>query len=469
MLKTIKLKAIAAIAIFSVMAILALLFFTPLQGSCCSLGTTGTRASPRLGPLNNEEQRWAAIAWQYFQNNTQPNTGLVNAQDNYPTTSLWQIGDTLVAMTAAKQLQLIEAKEFDQRLTKILTTLGTLPLTPSGVPNLRYDTQKGSLSDEKRQPNPSGWSTQDLARLLLGLNMVVNYAPEYRSFVDRIILRWNFCPIMTPDGQLLNANVQAGKWQKIPESDIGYGGYSASIFGLWGFQPTQTAQLPFKRAIISAIPIDFSAQDPRTSGVPVVVESTPYLLDGLEFNWQVPSSLGLASSPQQPRAEAMYLVQELRWQQQKILTARASYTRTSAPWLVHNSIFANGYAWNTLADDGTYRSDLALLSTKAIFGLWVLWDTPFTDALMTLGRWHHDEKRGWFEGRDEKSGGHNRAFSLSTNAMVLEALFYKSNHGFLIRHAATESYLDAYLKEQTNWPQHCLPQEGGSLRKNQTD
>ncbi len=91
------------------------------------------------------------------------------------------------------------------------------------------------------------------------------------------------------------------------------------------------------------------------------------------------------------RAQRLYQAQETRWRREKILTARAQYSRSTAPWEVYDSLFANGYAWNTLADDGRYAPELALLSTRAIFGLWALWDTRYTDALMQLGRLHQDE------------------------------------------------------------------------------
>ena len=110
------------------------------------------------------------------------------------------------------------------------------------------------------------------------------------------------------------------------------------------------------------------------------------------------------------RAQRLYQAQETRWRREKILTARAQYSRSTAPWEVYDSLFANGYAWNTLADDGRYAPELALLSTRAIFGLWALWDTRYTDALH-LGRLHQDEKRGWFEGRYEANGGYNATFT----------------------------------------------------------
>lgn len=461
MLKTLKFWTYT-IAV-AVMVVLIVTRIAPVQSGWHYFINGGLNYPGRLGPLNEEELRWAKVAWRYFQNNTQPVTGLVNAQDNYPTTSLWQIGDTLVALTAARQLGLVKPQEFDQRLSKILATLSNLPLTPPGVPNLLYDAAKGTPITPDHQPYPTGWAVRDISRLMLGLRMVASYSPEYASFIDRIILRWNFCPIVTPDGQLQNARAEQKQWRKQVESDVGFGSYSASVFELWGFQPAPIEEAPFKNAIINRIPIAFSAEDPRVSGVPVVVESTPYLLDGLEFSWKLPAPTGATVSLQYQRAQAIYQVQESRWQRDKLLTARADFARTEAPWLVHGSIFANGYPWNTLADDGTYRPDLALLSTRAIFGLWVLWDTPFTDALMQLGRWHNDEQRGWFEGRYENGGGHNRAFSLTTNAMVLESLFYKSNYGALIRKSPETGYLDAQMKDVFNRPNHCLPQERARL------
>ncbi|XEH61169.1 DUF3131 domain-containing protein [Edwardsiella tarda] len=101
------------------------------------------------------------------------------------------------------------------------------------------------------------------------------------------------------------------------------------------------------------------------------------------------------------------------------------------------------------------------MATRAVFGLWVLWDSPYTDALMRLGRFPYDEQRGWYEGRFENNAQYNPALTLTTNAMVLEALLYKVNNGPLIpRLPAAKGYLDSLLREPLNWPRHCLPQEG---------
>ncbi|MBX4293969.1 DUF3131 domain-containing protein, partial [Mycobacterium tuberculosis] len=83
-------------------------------------------------------------------------------------------------------------------------------------------------------------------------------------------------------------------------------------------------------------------------------------------------------------------------------------------------VWGNGYAWNTLGDDGKYYPRLAQVTTKAVFVLWTLWETEYTDALMAVTTHLNDPQRGWFEGRVEATGDVNATLTLSTNAMVLE-------------------------------------------------
>ena len=63
-----------------------------------------------------------------------------------------------------------------------------------------------------------------------------------------------------------------------------------------------------------------------------------------------------------------------------MLTARADFSLTQAPWHVEDTVWGNGYAWNTLGDDGKYYPRLAQVTTKAVFVLWTLWETEYTDA-----------------------------------------------------------------------------------------
>lgn len=90
------------------------------------------------------------------------------------------------------------------------------------------------------------------------------------------------------------------------------------------------------------------------------------------------------------------------------------------------------------------------MTTKAVFVLWTLWETEYTDALMAVTTHLNDPQRGWFEGRVEATGDVNATLTLSTNAMVLEALFYKHNAGPLFKTASRMTTATLPTARRTN-------------------
>lgn len=202
-------------------------------------------------------------------------------------------------------------------------------------------------------------------------------------------------------------------------------------------------------------------RDPRTTWQPVALSTLPAMLPGLEFGWQPPGVPEEVQKAMRERAEGIWLSQKTRWTQDKVLTARADFSLTQAPWHVEDTVWGNGYAWNTLGDDGKYYPRLAQVTTKAVFVLWTLWETEYTDALMAVTTHLNDPQRGWFEGRVEATGDVNATLTLSTNAMVLEALFYKHNAGPLFKNGLADdnSYFAHRATDEFNPPRRCLPGE----------
>lgn len=125
-------------------------------------------------------------------------------QDRYPIVSLWNIGDSLIALSAARRLDLIPQREFDARLSALLTTLDRLPVTRIGAPGALYDAVSGAFS----QNGGTAGEAQGMARLLVGMRFTAQSFPEYRTFLERIALRWNFCNLLTQDGQPLDGREQ---------------------------------------------------------------------------------------------------------------------------------------------------------------------------------------------------------------------------------------------------------------------
>jgi len=106
---------------------------TPAPNACAEISA----------PLTPEEQVYAKAAWQYFVNNYQPATGFTNSTGGYPSGTLWDIGNYLMALNAARWLNLIDQGEFDSRLNQFLKTLSELKLFEDTLPNKVYNAQLG--------------------------------------------------------------------------------------------------------------------------------------------------------------------------------------------------------------------------------------------------------------------------------------------------------------------------------------
>ncbi len=421
----------------------------------------GWHSTARISSLSPQEQEWARIAWRYFENNTQPQTGLVNGSDKQPRVTLWQMGDTLIALLAARELDLVKEAEFDARLTRLLGTLNRLTLTDTRTPGRLYSSRTATPIDFSGKPVKSGWSAKDMARLMLALRLTAERAPQYREYLDKIILRWNFCPVMDNEGELRSASLQDGQTVVRDELRLGESEYAATAFHLWGFPVGKALIPPSRNVIIYQRSLAVDARDPRTTWQPSLLSTLPAMLPGLEFGWLPPGVPSDVQKTLRERAEGVWLSQKTRWERDKVLTARADFYLAQAPWHVEDTVWGNGYAWNTLGDDGRYYPRLAQVTTKAVFVLWTLWETEYTDALMAVTTHLNNPEQGWFEGRVEATGDINPTLTLSTNAMVLEALLYKHNAGPLFENGLADdnSYFSRRTTDQFNPPGLCLPGE----------
>ncbi len=417
----------------------------------------------RHGELTETEKKWAKAAWKYFINNYNPHTGLVNGMQNFPVSSVWNIADTLAATVAAHRLALIDDYEFDQRISALLGFLNTMGLSFGKLPNKYYHAENGSMSNVAGQTGDAGWSAVDIGRLLIWLQILAGYAPHYTEYIDKAILRWRFCEIIDDCGQLYGSFNNSGQLSLYPNMPLGYEDYALMGFGAWGFNRPAKRKYSEERVVkIHDIPIPVGHEDPRVTGRYHPVVSTPFLLLGLEFNWDQPTDYSLDDQVHTDDfmaelAEKIYRVQAARHREDRIFTARADHQLNREPYFIYDTLFAAGFAWNTLSANGDFKPDEALVSIRAVFPMWALWKTAYTDALMELMDTLYDSEKGWFEGRLERTGKHERTLSCTTNALVLEALMYKV-HGKLYRVTEPHSYADIVLEDEFLRPK-CSPPE----------
>jgi hypothetical protein len=139
--------------------------------------------------LTEEELAWAQAAWAYFTSTgdappaegAPPRPGLVPARAGAPIASAWSMGDQVAAIVLAHRLGLIDDRELDQRLTRLLAYLNNMPLAFGELPNRFYSTDTGAMLGEDFAEGQAGWSAVDTGRLLIWLRIAADRTPGVRS------------------------------------------------------------------------------------------------------------------------------------------------------------------------------------------------------------------------------------------------------------------------------------------------
>lgn len=424
----------------------------PLAGCGVAFRPQASASSARDVP---GEAQWARTAWRYLENNTDHDSGLVGGQDRSPVFTAWNAADALAAIVCAHELGIIAAREFDLRLSRVLGFLATMDLSGGQLPNKAYHAASGKMVAFDGRQEDTGWSAIDVGRLLLWLRIVAQRHPQHAEYADQVVLRWSFCDVIDDCGTLYGATRAGGQVQRYQEGRLGYEQLAAAGYSAWGFATGKAGSWANAQvANIYGIPVRHDARDPRTTGAPSTVATMPYVLFGIELGWQAPGG----ETTSKALADAVYRVQEERWRRERQLTARSDWQSRQAPYVVLDSVFANGYAWNTVGGDNKDYEKLALVSTRAAFGMWALWPGDYTQRLLTSLQWLHDPDRGWYEGRLEQGGAPAANITLSTNAAVLEALLFKQK-GALYRHEARTGLFERRTRDPFERTGRCMPFE----------
>jgi len=417
----------------------------------------------RHGKLSEREMEWAKTAWQYFANNIDANTGVAGEIDNQKISSPWTIADTLSAIFSAHQLKFIDDREFDERVTAVLNALNTMPLYDEALPNHYYDITNLNMIDKNNNLAETGWSAKNLGRLLIWLEIIDQHYPAYSEYIQKALLRWNFCEVVTDCGELKSAIKYDGQEVDIKQDlRLGYEEYSALGYKILGFNTDLAEKInPVETKVILGIRVPYDGRNARETGVPVTVDFLPYILYGIEFNWDKLSKRPSVDSLHSQHnianiAQILYQVQKKRFQEKKIITARSRYQLSNPPYEIDNSIYSDGFEWNTIGVDGEYYPDRGLVSTAAAFGLWSLWPNTYTEHMMEVIEHLYDSERGWYEGRYEETSAYEKTITASTNAIVLSALTHKKIGKFYtVKH--DETYSDILLKDMFSRPGQCFP------------
>jgi hypothetical protein len=364
-------------------------------------------------PLGAEERNLARYAWRFFELNRQP-SGLVSSAASFPATTMWDIGSQFAGMTAARELNLLSAEEFDRWMGQALTSLTKIQLYKNELPNKAYNAATlmpvnyGKLDAYQE----IGFSALDLGRLARWLDLIAARYPQHAAATKAVTARWDLTRL-SRQGQLMGVDARNGKEEWQQEGRLGYEQYGA--YGL--------AKLGLNVAVALNPNTEMTTAD--VMGVPVPVDrrttyhnyvtSEPYILDGLES--------GFKALPAEFAAHVLQAQQRRYWAT-KQLTAWSEDNLDKAPWFVYNSIFVDGQPWKTLDPSGKDATAFRGSSTKAAVGWHMLFRTAYTDRVYKGLRWLADPSRGVFAGYYEETQEPNRALTVNTNGIILEALLY---------------------------------------------
>jgi len=408
----------------------------------------------RTGRATTREMQWARTAWRYFENNTDPATGLVGGMDRTPVFTIWNAGDTLAALVAARELGVIDEREFDLRTSRLLGFLANMDLSGGALPHKAYNALTGKMVNFENRQDDIGWSAVDTGRLMLWLKITGQRHPRFREYTDKVVLRWAFCEVIDDCGKLTGASRSAGQTYRYQEGRLGYEQLAGAGFAAWGFDARISREFPATETVrIYGLPVRHDARDPRATGVPAPALTMPHVLMGMELGWD-----DAGGAARRQLAGELYQVQEERWRREHQFTARTDYQMREAPYVVLDSVFAAGYPWNTIGSDGKEYEKLAIVSTRAAFGMWALWPGAYTDRLIESVQWLYDMDRGWYEGRLEAGGQPLANITLATNAAVLETLLFKAK-GPLYAREAVGGFFQAQTSDVFRRLNRCLPGE----------
>lgn len=374
-------------------------------------------------PLSISDRRYAQAAWQYFRTNALA-SGLTNDRRDLKGVTLWGLGDYVMALRAARALDVITWKEFDQRVRQLLGTVRQLPLVGGELPSRAYDPISLQPLDYGSNPSSAGtgWSVADIGRFLSALYELKSCHPEYTDAVDYTLLDWAYLRVVR-DRTLFNGIVtKDGSGRNLsrvsPESRLGYSEYAARAFQLWGFDVGSIVGNQYAKAKVEGFEVPIRRMEAAKSNEMEVTVSEPFLMYGLDFGLD-PQMRALTEPIMKAQAE--------RYRRTKLFTAANTSAINTPPYILHSSIIANGEAWANLDDQGKSAKGDRIVSTGTAFAMYALFpNEPYTHELFQTVTDLYNPQLGFYEGFYEKSGGRENNQTASTNSVILQSILYRA-------------------------------------------
>jgi len=371
--------------------------------------------------LTDEEAEIAKIAWKYFENNFNPENGLVNSVDKYNSTTFWDISSSLHATLSAHEIGILNKEEMAHRIGLALSSIARMPLYRDKLPNKVYNTIHLGMVTYDNRPTETGigWSSMDIGRFMGACSRIIHNYPEFHPRIRAIIQKWDI-QLCIHDAALLGIGLsfKDGVEKEVQEGKLGYEEYCAKGFSRMGFDVSNALlYTDFIRFVdVNGVKIGIDSREVKFHPSYNYTLSDPYVLDGMEYGFDVNS------------LELGYRVLEAQRKQAsrtgKLICVGESHI-DKAPYFIYNSIYTNGKTWNCVSENGDDATSLKTFSTAAAFGWYYLFDDSYTQQLFQKAKTLRNSALGFYSGEYEATGEINKAITANVNSMILCALSYK--------------------------------------------
>ena len=372
---------------------------------------TGLRAALPSPKISEEDLRAdARVAWQFFEPNDKYLPGMVPATTSHPVLAMWDTGSLILAYVAARSLDLIDQKDFSDRIDGVLSFLKKAVYRWQGaeLPNFQTYVTTGRSYE-------AGYNATDTARLLIALKILEKRAGKDLG-IDKLVEGWDIASTVR-DGRI--HDVIKGKL--VPYGLSMYANYLSRGYNLWDIkhEPIMDPRPLRDEAAKKAFLVSAANAGP--------IGTEPHLTEAVELGY---------SEPAEFLAGILYDAQVKRFEETGRLTCVSEAPIDSAPWFIYQGYQLTGKGtqgnWAISGAGSNPQWRTAKFADKirmVVSGSAYLWyaarPDDYTARLCAYVSKHgKTEDEGFSPGIYERSDRADEYPDINNNALILESIAF---------------------------------------------
>ena len=376
------------------------------------LPTSLRAAVPQSPKISEDDLRAdARVAWKFFKPNDKYLPGMVPATTSHPVLAMWDTGSLILAYVAARSLDLIDQKDFSDRIDGVLSFLKKAVYRWQGaeLPNFQTYVTTGRSYE-------AGYNATDTARLLIALKILEKRAGKDLG-IDKLVEGWDIASTVR-DGRI--HDVIKGKL--VPYGLSMYANYLSRGYNLWDIKHEPIMDPRPLRDEVAKKAFLVSAANAGSIG------TEPHVTEAVELGY---------SEPAEFLADILYDEQVKRFKDTGHLTCVSEAPIDSAPWFIYQGyqLTGNGTTEGKWAISGAGSSPqwrTAKFADKirmVVSGSAYLWyaarPDDYTARLCAYVSEHgKTEDEGFSPGIYEQSNRADDYPDINNNALILESIAF---------------------------------------------